>query len=102
MTYLWINITDLDGMGTLGPLGSPVTFCIRPELGDRLLEGAYYKPQSNIDDAYLVVETSQERASAIDDVLQLFGVKKLRRKVRTKQTISQPDANWKNVQQPAP
>jgi len=38
--HLWINLTDLAMLGTIGPSGSPLNLMIRKDLGDALLPGA--------------------------------------------------------------
>ena len=80
--FLLINLCDLSHLGTLGPLGSPLNLMLRPDLGDELLPGAYYRGDG-LDENFVVVRTTPERAQALRDGLNVIGQRKLGCKVRT-------------------
>jgi len=94
MSYLWVNLCDLHKVGTIGPLGSPRTFMLCKNLGDELLEGAYYSPRS-LDDNFVVVSSSPERCEDIRAAIELIGEKKIGRKVRTRLTAKPPGKTWR-------
>ena len=93
--YLWIRLTDIDELGTIGPLGSPINLMIRDDLGDRLV-GTVMARKGEIDEAYIIIEATEERIEAIKDGLDLIGEKKLGRRIRTKVTkkLPQNDDKW--------
>jgi hypothetical protein len=92
--YLLVNILDLDQLGKIGPLGSPLNLMIQEHLGDRMLPGGVYK-KSKIDDCFLIVECTEDRATAIEDALHVIGKHKMKRKVRTLQRKNVPNGkDW--------
>lgn len=95
--YLWVNMTDLLQMGTIGVFGSVLNMMIRSELGDELLDGAVYKPGHAMDDVYIIVKCAEERAVAIAGGLEVIGERKMRRKVRTHTTKNPPGGAWQWV-----
>jgi hypothetical protein len=97
MMHLWINLMDLDSVGRVGAFGSPLNLMIRKDLGDELLPGAYYKPSGNLDDNYVVVKTTDDRAEAIGGALELIGKKKIGRKIRMRTTVNPPGKAWRWV-----
>lgn len=94
--YLWVNVADLDYMGNLGPLGSPLNLMIRHDLGDTLLPGAVFSPK-RVDDIFVIVECTQERAEAIQGALEVMAKAKIRRKIRTNITAKPPNSTWKTT-----
>lgn len=94
--YLWVNITDLDAIGTMPVFGTPLNFMIRPELGDERQPGGWYSVE-RLDDAYVIIHTTPARAAALKDVLEMFGRRKMKRAVRTRQTNKLPGTGWRYV-----
>jgi len=94
--HLWINLTDLYELGTIGSFGSPLNLMICKDLGDALLPGAYYSDK-RLDDMFVVVSSSPERCEAIKDAMELIGEKKIGRKIRTKETAKPPGKTWRHV-----
>lgn len=94
--YLWVNILDIDTLGNIGLMGSPFFLLINADLGDNLLPGAVFHP-NKLDDSFLIIETSQERANAISEVLIMMGKHKMKRKVRTRITVNPPNDSWQRV-----
>lgn len=94
--HLWINATDLMYPALQIPLvGSVVNLLISTELGDRRLDGTYYKPGGRIDDMFTVFEcTDRERAQAIVTALELIGKEKVGHKIRTRTTAGPPTSAW--------
>lgn len=78
--FLLVNVPDLHQCGTLGALGSVLHLMVSEDLGDQLLPG--YCTRKNLDDVFLVVESSAERCVAMKDALELIGRRKLKRKIR--------------------
>ena len=94
---LLINLCDLSDLGTLGPLGSPLNLILRPE--DELLPGAYYR-RSVLDQNFVVVRTSPERARLLSEGLNVIGRRKMGRKVRTSMRKRLPHGDgWAYVPQ---
>ena len=94
MDYLLVNICDLDSVGKLGGLGSPFLLAVQESLGDKILREAVFNTD-RVDEAYIIIETSPERAQALADFAELIGVKKIGRKVRTIIRHSVPSgAKW--------
>ena len=79
--YLFINVADISQAGTT-PMGSPILWFVRPELGDKILSQGLYNPD-RIDEMFIVIESSDDRIKAINDAIGLIGPIKLRRKIRT-------------------
>lgn len=98
--HVWFNLTDLTQLGTIGPFGSPLMLMVRQELGDNLLPGAYYKRELNaFDEAYVVVETTQERAEAIENAINVIAKNKAGRTIRVRKTEHPPKpGTWDCVQ----
>ena len=78
--FLLVNVPDLHQCGTLGTLGSVLNLMVSEALGDRLLPS--YCTRKNLDDVYLVVESTPERCAAMKDALELIGRRKINRKIR--------------------
>lgn len=95
--YLWVNMTDLLRVGTIGAFGSVLNMMVRSELGDELLDGAVYKPGHAMDDVFIIVKCTEERAEAIAGGLEVIGERKLHRKVRTHTTQNPPGGAWQWV-----
>ena len=95
--YLWVNLMDLHSVGTIGPFGSPLNLMIKQDLGDELLPGAYYQPKGNLDDNYVVVAATEDRAKAIGDALEMIGKRKIGRKIRMRTTVNPPGKTWRNT-----
>jgi len=91
--YLWVNVADLDSMGKVGTLGTPLMFMIRPEMGDNLLPGAVYK-SSRLDDIFVIIECADERAQAIKDAIEVLAKARIKRKIRTRITEKPPNGKW--------
>lgn len=96
--YLWINFADLTGLGTIGPFGSPLNFMIRKELGDCLLPGVYVKRKlDKLDEQFVVIECTPDRALAIKPAIELLGKRKIGRVIRTRQTTGLPNKAWECI-----
>jgi len=87
--FLWINLPDALECGEVPPLGHVVLLLISYHLGDRLLDGAI-RSYKNVDDVFIVVETSQARADVLIPALVLIGERKIGRKIRTRTTKTEP------------
>ena len=94
IVYLWLNLTDLDELGTIGPLGSPLMLMVNQQFGDNLL-GAVLKANGALDDTWAVVECTTERAAAIRDGIEVVAQRKLSRPMRTKITKRPPGPGWR-------
>ena len=93
--YLLVNILDLDLLGKIGPLGSPLNLMIQEHLGDRMLPGGVYS-KSRLDDCFFIVECTEERATAIEGALHVIGKRKIGRKIRTLQYKNIPNGKgWR-------
>jgi len=86
--YLWANIPDLTMLKPLPPLGNPAMLLFSSKFGDNLV-GSVIHPD-RLDDAFLVFETTEERAGILRDALELIGNKKIGRKIRTRITKGKP------------
>lgn len=97
--YLWINLTDLQEIGTLGQLGSPLNFMVRPDLGDKMHLGCWEKDRGPLDQIYVVLECSPERADAITGGLQVVFSRKAKSKrpFRTRKTANLPGPAWRYI-----
>ena len=91
---LAINLCDLSGLGTLGPLGSPLNLMLREDLGDELLPGAWQPANGVLDGGIVLVRTTPERAEALQGGLEVIGKAKIRRPVRCTVRQQMPDAHW--------
>lgn len=80
--FLLVSMPDLDKCGNIPLFGSPITFFVRPELGDRLLDTSVYNTE-RLDEMYCIVETSPERAEAIAAAITVIGKARIKRSVRT-------------------
>ena len=90
---LWVNIPDLQALGTLGPFGSVLNLMIQPDLGDERLDFAVRKPDA-LDNMFILIRCTQERASAITGALGVVGKRKMKRPVRTRTTQGEPIKGW--------
>jgi hypothetical protein len=70
---------------------------VQSRLGDKLLNYVAMSSHGAIDDEYLMVECSEDRASAMKDAMELIGVRKMKRKVRTRVTIGEPTDAWRRL-----
>jgi hypothetical protein len=95
--YLWVNLIDLSEMGTIGKgdssFGSPLNFFIMKRFGDELLPGSYFNPKM-IDETYVIIECTPQRAEAIKGGLSVQGPRKIGREIRTKVTAKLPGKTW--------
>jgi len=96
MTYLWINLSDLSEAGTIPGFGSPLNLMIKTSLGDDLLPNAYAKPDV-LDEAYVVVCTSEDRAKALREALEVIFQRKVGRTIRTRTTQNPPTSTWERI-----
>ena len=87
--YLWINLADLADLGKIGSFGSPLNLMVKPELGDKLLPGAWCS-EERVDETYIVVFSSPVRCVAIKDALNILAERKLRRRMRCRITAHAP------------
>jgi hypothetical protein len=88
--YLWVNICDLDAMGTIPGIGSPLSLMVQQSLGDKLLNGSARHP-SKLDDMFVLIESTPERCKALQSAIEVLGQRKLHRKARTRITRDLPD-----------
>lgn len=96
--YLWVNMIDLTELGTIGSFDSPLNLMIRPELSDELLEGVYVKRDlDRLDEQFIVIECTPDRATAIKDAIELLGTRKMKRRVRCRTTQGAPVDAWKCI-----
>ena len=99
--FLLVNIPDLDQCGNIPLFGSPVLFFIRPELGDQLLNIALHNTE-RVDDMYCVIQTSPERAKAIEAAISLIGKLKIKRVIRSLIKANLPTGkNWRQYTRPS-
>jgi len=91
--YLWLNLSDLSEMGSVGNLCNPIYFMVCPDLGDENV--GTYAHADKLDEVYIVLKSSAERCKAIREAMELIGEKKIGRKVRTRTTKNSPRANWR-------
>lgn len=94
--YLWVNLADLDVLGSVGCLGSPLVFMICEDRGDRLLPGAYAQ-RERLDEVYVLVECTPERCDAIKGGMELVSSRKIGRRIRMRETENLPRDNWKYI-----
>ena len=94
---LAINLCDLSGLGTLGPLGSPLNLMLRGDLGDELLPGAWQPTNGVLDGGIVLVRTTPARAEALKGGLEVVGKAKIKRRVRCQVRRQMPDAHWRFV-----
>jgi hypothetical protein len=90
--YLWVNLADVQGMGTIGPVGSPINFILPPS---QLVGTVQKKSHGLVDEVYLVYEV--ESADDKEAGLQVIAKQKIERKVRTKHTVNPPSKHWEYV-----
>jgi hypothetical protein len=79
--YLLVNLCDLDYV-KMPVFGNALNLMILPEQGDKLLPGALMNTD-RVDEMYVVVESTKERAEAIAGGLEVVGKRKMGRAVRT-------------------
>ncbi|MBU1747879.1 MAG: hypothetical protein KKA73_09325, partial [Chloroflexi bacterium] len=85
-----------DEVGRLGGgLGSPLMLMLRPDLGDQFYPDLVVSHPGQIDEMYVLVETTPERAAALQGGVEFMGERKLKRKVRTRITKGQPGVPWR-------
>jgi hypothetical protein len=97
MPYLWVNLCDIQSCGVIPNLGSPLMWMVQSRLGDRLLNYVAMSSHGAADDEYLVVECSEDRALAMKDAMELIGVRKMKRKIRTRITAGEPTDAWRRL-----
>lgn len=95
--YLWVNMCDLDGMGTIGGFGSPLMLMVNRSLGDNLLPGAYMQDgaRAMLDQVYVVIETTPQRAEALQGALGVISKRKINRPCRCRTTANLPGKGWR-------
>ena len=92
--YLWLNLSDIFELGTIGSLGSPLNLLLQE---GELLPGHWSKQGGGVDEVYLVVEcTTYDRVVALKDALEVIGKRKLGRNVRTRVTVRKPGKHWRH------
>ena len=79
MSYLWVNLCDLTELGTIPGFGSPLDLMLQEE--DTLLPG-YRIVGGKVDDTYILVQTTPDRAQGLQDALGVIGRQKIGRAVR--------------------
>lgn len=94
--YLWVNVCDLDLMGRVGTMGSPLMFMVRPDLGDVLLPDAVYNDKK-IDDMFCIIEATPDRIEAIQGGLSILGKHKINRNIRTRVSVKPPNNSWRRT-----
>ena len=92
--YLWVNLADLSSIGTIGPLGSPLKMMILPEKGDELLSVSVFD-HNRVDDIFVLVSCTLERATAISEAMELIAQRKLGRKIRLRTSEKMPETGKK-------
>jgi len=97
MSFLWVSIADLLSVGLIGGMFSPIDMMTLPQKGDRRLDYAVIGPKG--DDEYILLECTDERATAIKDVLGIMGKRKSpqRRPIRTRITQDEPGPSWQRI-----
>lgn len=96
--YLWVNLCDLSEIGIMPSINtSPLMLMVIDNLGDKLLPGVWYNPKGACDEEYVLIESSGDRCEAIKEAIELIGVKKMGRKVRTRSTVNPPRSTWEHV-----
>ena len=91
--FLWVNLGDLSVIGNVGGTGL-LHFLVRAEAGDVLRSGiAMHK--DNLDEAYVLIECTESRATIITDALDIIALRKMKRHARTKTTVNPPNATWR-------
>jgi len=95
-THLWINLADLQALGTIPPFGSPLMLLLRADEGDVLLPGAYMQRGNNKrwDDVYIVALTYPERGEQLMQVLNSFAKRRGLYKIRSRETVNAPGDTW--------
>lgn len=94
--YLWLNLSDIFELGTIGPLGSLLNLMLRES---ELLPGHWSKIGGNVDEVYIVIEcATYDRVVILKDALEVIGKRKLGRNVRTRVTVRKPGRHWKHRQ----
>jgi len=91
---LWVNVPDLQTIGTLGVFGSPINLMVHPDLGDEWLDWGVSHP-TRLDEMFMLLRCTKERAEAIQGGLEVIGKRKMKRAVRTKITQREPTRDWK-------
>jgi hypothetical protein len=96
-TFLLVNLCDLDYL-RMPVFGNALTLMIREDLGDRLLPGAWIRESGKVDEMYVIVEATAERAEAIAGGLEVIGKRKMGRRVRTETRAKVPTGKgWRHV-----
>jgi len=92
--FLWLNLSDVSELGTIGPFGSPINLLLRE---GELLSGHWSKQGGGVDEVYLVVECiTNDRVAVLKDALEVIGKRKLGRDVRTRVTTHEPGKQWRH------
>jgi hypothetical protein len=91
--YLWLNLTDVHGMGTIAPMGSPISFILPT---DQMI-GTVMSRGGRLDDVFIVYEVEADRLEGIEAALQVIAKRKIGRKLRTRQTVNPPGDHWQYV-----
>lgn len=89
--YLWINLADLTLVGTLGDIGSPIALMFQE---GELIPGTVSHPKS-VDEVYIVLKVTDERAKILQDAIILVGEKKIKRNIRMRATKRPPTKVWR-------
>ncbi len=88
--YLWVNLPDLDLLGSIGPLGSPLQLLLNDR--DVVLDGGWFGVNKHADEMYIIIEVDdEERADALIGALEVIGKRKIGRRIRTRKTQSLPN-----------
>jgi len=95
--YLWVNLCDLQAIGLIGGVFSPLKMMVQESLGDRLLDGVFWSVKQAMDNIFVVVECTEQRAEDMQGGLEVIGQRKLGRKIRTKTTKRPPGKTWRHV-----
>ena len=76
---------------------SPLMLMIQEQQGDRLLDGAYWSSTHSMDDVFVVIECTDQRAQNIQKALESIGNQKMKRKIRTRTTKNPPGESWQHT-----
>ena len=91
--FLWVNLGDLSVIGNVGGIGL-LHFLVRAEDGDVLRSGiAMHK--ENLDEAYVLIECTESRATIITDAIDVISLHKMKRQARTRTTANPPGKSWR-------
>ena len=93
---LWVNVPDLQTIGTIGAFGSPINLMVHPDLGDERLDWGVSHP-TRLDEMFMLIRCTKERAKAITGGLEVVGKRKMKHAVRTRITQGEPVKGWKRT-----